>query len=95
MAVILVTGAATCTSSNWTSPLETVIVMPGAITEGTEHFANASRASDQEVAAAYADLDPLVERNHEATAGLLRHPPMAAGVVGRLGFADLLNPARH
>ena len=50
--------------------IETVIVMPGAFTKGTEHFPNASHASDQPVAAAYAALDPLVARNEEATAGL-------------------------
>lgn len=62
--------------------IETVIVMPGAITEGTEHFPNAGRASDQDVTAAYSALDPLVERNEHATAGLLKHPLMgAAGVA--------------
>ncbi len=53
--------------------IETVIVMPGAFTEGTSHFPNASRASDDGVAEAYAPLDPLVARNEEATAGLF--PP--------------------
>ncbi len=52
--------------------IETSIVMPGAITQGTEHFPNASRASDAEVTAAYAHLDPLVARNEEATASLVR-----------------------
>jgi NAD(P)-dependent dehydrogenase (short-subunit alcohol dehydrogenase family) len=62
--------------------IETVIVMPGAITEGTEHFTNASRASDQGVAAAYSALDPLVQRNEHATAALLKHPLKgAAGVA--------------
>jgi NAD(P)-dependent dehydrogenase (short-subunit alcohol dehydrogenase family) len=51
--------------------IETVIVMPGAFTHGTEHFPNASRASDQAVTAAYAALDPLVARDEEATAGLV------------------------
>jgi NAD(P)-dependent dehydrogenase (short-subunit alcohol dehydrogenase family) len=51
--------------------IETVIVMPGAFTHGTEHFPNASRASDQAVTAAYAALDPLVAGNEEATAGLV------------------------
>lgn len=51
--------------------IETTIVMPGAFTHGTEHFPNASRASDQPVAAAYAALDPLVARNEEATASLI------------------------
>lgn len=52
--------------------IETSIVMPGAITQGTSHFPNASRASDAEVTAAYAHLDPLVARNEEATASLVR-----------------------
>ncbi len=52
--------------------IETTIVMPGAFTQGTEHFPNAGRASDQEVTAAYAVLDPMVARNEEATAGLFR-----------------------
>ena len=51
--------------------IETTIVMPGAFTRGTEHFPNASHASDQAVSAAYAPLDPMVARNEEATAGLV------------------------
>ncbi|MGT2425834.1 SDR family NAD(P)-dependent oxidoreductase [Amnibacterium kyonggiense] len=50
--------------------IETVIVMPGAFTSGTEHFPNAGHASDTAVAAQYAELDPLVARNEAATAGL-------------------------
>ncbi len=50
--------------------IETVIVMPGAFTQGTQHFPNASHASDAEVTAAYADLEPLVEANERATSGL-------------------------
>lgn len=50
--------------------IETTIVMPGAFTGGTEHFPNASRASDDEVTKAYSALDPLVARNEEATSGL-------------------------
>ncbi|MEV6348262.1 SDR family oxidoreductase [Actinoplanes sp. NPDC051851] len=52
--------------------IETTIVMPGAITRGTAHFPNASRATDTAVTAAYAALDPLVARNEEATASLVR-----------------------
>jgi NAD(P)-dependent dehydrogenase (short-subunit alcohol dehydrogenase family) len=51
--------------------IETTIVMPGAFTHGTEHFPNATRASDDAVTAAYAKLDPLVARNEAATAGLV------------------------
>lgn len=53
--------------------IETVIVMPGPFTRGTSHFPDASRASDATVASAYATLDPLVERNPEATQSLF--PP--------------------
>jgi NAD(P)-dependent dehydrogenase (short-subunit alcohol dehydrogenase family) len=51
--------------------IETTIIMPGAFTRGTEHFPNASHASDQAVSAAYAALDPIVARNEEATARLI------------------------
>jgi NAD(P)-dependent dehydrogenase (short-subunit alcohol dehydrogenase family) len=51
--------------------IETTIVMPGAFTQGTEHFPSATRASDDAVTAAYAKLDPLVARNEAATAGLV------------------------
>jgi NAD(P)-dependent dehydrogenase (short-subunit alcohol dehydrogenase family) len=50
--------------------IESTIVMPGPFTSGTEHFPNAGRAGDRTVTAAYAALEPLVERNEEATAGL-------------------------
>ncbi|RIX28617.1 SDR family oxidoreductase [Amnibacterium setariae] len=50
--------------------VETVVVMPGAFTTGTNHFPDAGRASDTARAAAYAELDPLVARNEEATASL-------------------------
>lgn len=46
--------------------IETSIVLPGAITQGTQHFPNASRATDDGVAAQYAELDPLVARTHDA-----------------------------
>ncbi|TDD53225.1 SDR family NAD(P)-dependent oxidoreductase [Nonomuraea terrae] len=50
--------------------VETCIVMPGAITKGTQHFPNATRAGDSAVSAAYAELDPLVARNEEVTSAL-------------------------
>lgn len=50
--------------------IETVIVMPGAFTQGTEHFRHAGRAADQAVAAAYAELDPLLAGYDAATEGL-------------------------
>lgn len=53
--------------------VETTIVMPGAFTKGTEHFPNASLASDVAVTRAYSALDPMVARNKEATEGLF--PP--------------------
>lgn len=50
--------------------IETVIVMPGPFTRGTSHFAHASKASDTSVTPGYAALDPLVDRNLEATNSL-------------------------
>lgn len=69
--------------------IETSIVMPGAITQGTSHFPNASRASNAAVTAAYTALDPLVARNDEATASLVRpgveaHPQGVADEISRV-----------
>jgi NAD(P)-dependent dehydrogenase (short-subunit alcohol dehydrogenase family) len=50
--------------------IETVIVMPGAFTKGTQHFPNASYASDLSVAADYSILEPLVEATEKATEAL-------------------------
>ncbi len=52
--------------------IETTIVMPGAFTKGTEHFPNASHASDDGVTRAYAGLDELVARNEAATTAMFR-----------------------
>ncbi|GAA2557250.1 SDR family oxidoreductase [Winogradskya consettensis] len=62
--------------------IETVIVMPGAITDGTDHFPNASSASDTQVAAAYNALDPMVADTERATNALFTPPVKgAAGVA--------------
>ncbi|MEV8602158.1 SDR family NAD(P)-dependent oxidoreductase [Streptomyces griseoviridis] len=61
--------------------IETVIVMPGAFTEGTDHFPKAGRAADTVVAEAYQALDPLVARNEEATASLFTPGTHADPVV--------------
>jgi NAD(P)-dependent dehydrogenase (short-subunit alcohol dehydrogenase family) len=50
--------------------IETTILMPGPFTSGTSHFPDAGRPHDTATSAAYAALDPLVERNEEATSGL-------------------------
>lgn len=51
--------------------IETVIVMPGAFTHGTNHFPSAGRPADATgVTAGYRALDPLVARNEQATEGL-------------------------
>jgi NAD(P)-dependent dehydrogenase (short-subunit alcohol dehydrogenase family) len=50
--------------------IETTIIMPGAFTHGTEHFPDASRASDPDVTQAYSALDPMITRYDEATEGL-------------------------
>lgn len=69
--------------------IETTIVMPGPFTQGTEHFPNASHAGDEERNRAYAELDPLVERNEEATANLFTpgvdaHPRAVAEEIVRI-----------
>jgi NAD(P)-dependent dehydrogenase (short-subunit alcohol dehydrogenase family) len=61
--------------------IETVIVMPGAFTQGTDHFPKAGRAADVAVAEAYKILDPLVARNEEATASLVTPGTEADPVV--------------
>ena len=63
--------------------IETVIVMPGAITKGTEHFPNAGHPNDPAVAEGYVDLDPLVARSEEATNNLF-----GSTVVGPDGVAE-------
>jgi NAD(P)-dependent dehydrogenase (short-subunit alcohol dehydrogenase family) len=52
--------------------IETTIVMPGPFLKGTEHFPNASHATDERIAEGYSELDPMVARNEAATAGLFR-----------------------
>ncbi|GAA3160126.1 MULTISPECIES: SDR family oxidoreductase [Nonomuraea] len=87
--------------------IETSIVMPGAITRGTGHFANASKASDRQVTAQYAELDPLVERTHEAhellfEAGTTADPQDVADEIrrilalpaGRRPFRSVVDAAR-
>lgn len=50
--------------------IESTIVQPGPFTSGTQHFPNATQATDKEVATAYSKLDGLVARNEDATSGL-------------------------
>jgi NAD(P)-dependent dehydrogenase (short-subunit alcohol dehydrogenase family) len=69
--------------------IETTIVMPGPFTQGTEHFPNASHADDTVRAQGYAELDPLVARNEEATEGLFpagvdAHPRAVADEIVRV-----------
>ncbi|MFF9105144.1 SDR family NAD(P)-dependent oxidoreductase [Streptomyces rubrogriseus] len=69
--------------------IETTIVMPGPFTQGTEHFPNASHATDTSRAAAYAELDPMVARNEQATEGLFpagvdAHPRAVAEEIARV-----------
>jgi NAD(P)-dependent dehydrogenase (short-subunit alcohol dehydrogenase family) len=69
--------------------IETTIVMPGPFTQGTEHFPNASHAGDEERNRAYAELDPLVARNEEATSALFppgvdAHPRAVAEEITRI-----------
>lgn len=69
--------------------VETTIIMPGAFTQGTEHFPNASHASDEEVTKAYSALDPMVARNQQATESMFRsgvnpHPMAVAEEITRI-----------
>ncbi|SDJ84997.1 SDR family NAD(P)-dependent oxidoreductase [Nonomuraea jiangxiensis] len=69
--------------------IETVIVVPGPFTQGTQHFPNASHAGDVERSRAYARLDPLVARYEEATSALFTpgmdaHPRAVAEEVARI-----------
>ncbi|WP_045235207.1 SDR family NAD(P)-dependent oxidoreductase [Deinococcus pimensis] len=50
--------------------IETSIVMPGPFTQGTDHFANAARADDEHVTAAYGRYHDALARNQDATEGL-------------------------
>ncbi|MEV5155693.1 SDR family oxidoreductase [Streptomyces werraensis] len=80
--------------------IETTIVMPGPFTQGTEHFPNASHAGDTARSAGYAQLDPLVARNEEATEGLFpedvdAHPRAVAEEITRvLGLPAGTRPFR-
>ncbi len=69
--------------------IETTIVMPGPFTQGTEHYPNASHASDAERTKAYAALDPLVARNEAGTEALFppgvdAHPRAVADEIVRV-----------
>lgn len=69
--------------------IETSIVMPGAITRGTNHFPGAGRASDEQVTSQYTELDPLVERTHDAhemlfAPGKEAHPQSVADEIERI-----------
>ena len=56
--------------------IETSIVMPGPFTQGTEHFPNAARAADDDVAAEYDKIADAIANNGAATEALF-----APGVV--------------
>jgi NAD(P)-dependent dehydrogenase (short-subunit alcohol dehydrogenase family) len=70
--------------------IETTIVMPGAFTKGTEHYPNASRASDEETTRAYAALDSMVARSEEAAEGLFRPDVDADPVSVAREITDIL-----
>jgi hypothetical protein len=44
--------------------------MPGAFTQGAEHFPNASHASNEAITQAYSMLDPMIARYQQATESL-------------------------
>lgn len=64
--------------------IETTIVMPGAFTRGTQHFPNASRSADTARAEAYRALDPLFERNEQATSALIAPDADPAAVADEI-----------
>ena len=70
--------------------IETTIVMPGAFTKGTEHYPNASRASDEETTCAYAALESMVARSEEAAEGLFRPDVDADPVSVARKITDIL-----
>lgn len=80
--------------------IETSIVMPGPFTSGTDHFPKATQAADAAVTAAYARLEPLVERNEAATTGLFAPgvdaDPVAVGeeIARLLALPHGTRPAR-
>ncbi|CAL9399972.1 SDR family oxidoreductase [Streptomyces sp. enrichment culture] len=62
--------------------IETVIVMPGAFTQGTDHFPKAGRPADATgITAGYRTLDSLVARNEQATESLFTPGTQADPVV--------------
>ncbi len=69
--------------------IETCIVMPGAFTQGTEHFPDASRPVDTATTASYGRLDGMVAHYEEATNGLFApgvdaHPQTVADEIVRI-----------
>lgn len=69
--------------------IETSIVMPGAIIRGTNHFPGAGQAGDERVTEQYTELDPLVERTHDAHEKLFKpgttaDPQSVADEIGRI-----------
>jgi NAD(P)-dependent dehydrogenase (short-subunit alcohol dehydrogenase family) len=69
--------------------IETCIVMPGAFTQGTEHFSDATRPADTATTAVYTRLDDMVARNEEATSNLFTpgvnaHPQAVADEFVRI-----------
>lgn len=69
--------------------IESTIVMPGPFMQGTQHFQNASHASDQAASQAYSSLDPMFAQNEAATARLFAstadaHPRAVAEEITRI-----------
>ncbi len=69
--------------------IETTIVMPGPFMQGTQHFQDASHASDVAVLRAYSPLDPLAAENERATTRLFSpesdaHPISVAQEIARI-----------
>ena len=72
--------------------IETSIVVPGAFTPGTEHFANAGKPADTGTAAAYARYDGLMDQVGSTCSGRsvfqLAHDPLAQKSKGLKGKGE-------
>src|SRR5438093_130893 len=67
--------------------IDVVVVMPGAFTQGTEHFPNATHPADTAVAEAYTGLDDVLDAVTNGLAELTppdAHPRAVAEEIARI-----------
>ena len=74
--------------------IETSIVVPGAFTSGTDHFANAGKPADEATSAAYARYDGLMDQVGARLTELM--PPEAdpAAVAADIAASSACRTAR-